>query len=74
MWQKLKHEWKTFVWALIGILVESWDTILSAQLGLVDPMVAPDHQWIVHMAIPTGMLALRRWRDAHRAPADQTQV
>ena len=37
--QKLKREWKTFSWAILSILIEGWDTILSSQLGLVDNLI-----------------------------------
>lgn len=67
---KLKKEWKTFAWGIVSVAVESWDTILSAQLGYVDPMVSQDHQWIIHVAIPLGFFILRKWKDDVRPGSD----
>lgn len=68
-WDKLKREWKTFAWGCLSLVVECWDQILYAQLGLVDPMVDPNYQWIVHMVIPAGFFILRKWVDEHKGLA-----
>jgi hypothetical protein len=62
-WPKLKREWKTAVVAVVGVIVEAWDLVLSAKLSYVEPLVSPDHQWIIHIGIPVLMLVLRRWKD-----------
>lgn len=61
--EKLKREWKTFAWGVLGILLESWDTILSSQLGYVEPLVPQQYQWVLHVAIPLGFFLLRKWKD-----------
>lgn len=63
-WEKLKHEWKTFAWAIVSILIEGWDLVVAGQLGYVDPLVPAQYQWITHVAIPFGFLILRRWKAA----------
>lgn len=63
-WSKLRREWKTAAVAVIGIIVESWDLILAPHISYLEPLVSPDHQWIVHIGIPVLMLILRKWKDA----------
>lgn len=67
MIKKLKREWKTAATAVVGIFIEAWDLILGYQLDLVDPLIAPEHQWMVHMGIPMLMLLLRKWKDTKDA-------
>lgn len=63
--QKLKREWKTFSWAILSILIEGWDTILSSQLGLVDNLIPQQYHYILHIIIPMGFLILHKWKDDH---------
>lgn len=58
---KLKHEWKTFAWAVATGLLEIWDQVLAAQIGGLGTVIPPDYQWIVNIVIPVGFLVLRRW-------------
>lgn len=63
MWDKLKHEWKTFAWGIVGTLLEVWDQVLVGVLPELGNIVPPQYQWIVHVVVPTGFLLLRRWKD-----------
>lgn len=63
MIEKLKHEWKTVAWGLASGALELWDQVLCNQLSVVEPLVPQEHQWMIHVAIPVGFFALRRWTE-----------
>lgn len=62
MWDKLKHEWKTASWGTLGLVLEGYDQVVSPFLATA-PIVDPKWQWVVHIGVPIGFFALRRWKD-----------
>lgn len=63
MLDKFLHEWKTVAWGVAGGALELWDQVLCNQMDVVAPMVPEQHQWMLHVALPVGFFALRRWTD-----------
>lgn len=63
---KLKHEWKTFLFAVASCVVGLYDGIVSAALDWT-PFIPEKYRPYAPFVVGFGMLLLRRWTDRNVA-------
>ena len=69
MIEKLKREWKTFVWGLVSTALEGYE--LVAYLLDYESLFG-SYAPFMHIAIPFGFFLLRKWKDHVVPPSDQS--
>lgn len=62
IFQKLKHEWKTFVLSLVTIAVGVWEGARELNYDLT-PIIPEKYRGWVIPGIGIAFLVLRQWRD-----------
>lgn len=62
MWDKLKREWKTFAFALLTIMVGTYEAAVTAGYDLA-PLIPENWRPYAVPLIGVTFLALRQWRD-----------
>lgn len=63
IWPKLRSEWKTFAWGLLGLIVEVYDAT-APQIDFPSLFPTEWQPW-PGVVILSGMFLLRKWRDDH---------
>jgi hypothetical protein len=72
-WNKLKREWKTFLFGAITLLVSAWDLVIASALDW-STIFSDDTRKYFTFAIPFGFFVLRKWLDDHQTVVDSVEA